>query len=44
MARVAFVMDKLLRKIGLVRKKHRADAGRIWMYGTRGYGEPYASI
>lgn len=40
MARVAFIMDKLLRKIGLSRKKYCTDADRIWMYSTGSYGEP----
>ncbi len=33
-ARVAFFMDKLLRKIGLIRTKHRTFADRLWMYRT----------
>ena len=38
MARVAFVMDKLLRKIGLFRKKLCADADRIRLFGAGYYG------
>ena len=39
MARVAFVMDKLLRKSGTVRPKLRADAGRIRMFRSGGHGD-----
>ena len=38
MARVAFVMDKLLRKIGLSGKKLCADADRIRLFGAGHYG------
>ena len=34
MARVAFVMDKLLRKIGLSGRSYCADADRIWLFGA----------
>ena len=44
MARVAFIMDKLLRKLGSVGKKYRADAGRVRMYRSRGDGEQNASV
>ena len=44
MARVAFIMDKLLRKLGIVGKKYRADAGRVRMYRSRGDGEQNASV
>ena len=44
MARVAFIMDKLLRKLGLSGKKYRADAGRVRMYRSRGDGEQNASV
>ena len=37
-ARVAFVMDKLLRKIGLVWTKYCTDADRLWLYSSGGYG------
>ena len=37
-ARVAFVMDKMLRKIGLFWAKYRSDADRFWMYSACGYG------
>lgn len=39
MARVAFVMDKLLRKIGLSGRSIVPMLGRIRMYGSRCYGE-----
>ena len=39
MARVAFGYGQAASKDRTFRKKHRADAGRIWMYGTRSYGE-----
>ena len=35
MARVAFVMDKLLRKIGLSGPEHRADADRLRLLACR---------
>ena len=44
MARVAFVMDKLLRKIGLSGRSIVPMLVGFGWYGTRGYGEPYASI
>ena len=37
MARVAFVMDKLLRKIGLSGTFFRSDADRIWMFRSCHY-------
>ena len=40
MARVAFVMDKLLRKIGLSGTQHRAHAHRLWLYSARRDGQP----
>ena len=39
MARVAFVMDKLLRKIGLVRTQLCAHAHRLRLYGSGDYGD-----
>ena len=42
MARIAFVMDKLLRKIGLS-GRHRTDADRLRLYRTCGHGYPYAA-
>ncbi len=44
MARVAFVMDKPLRKIGLSGRSIVSDAGWIWLYRSRYYGKPDASI
>ena len=38
MARVAFVMDKLLRRIGLSGKKRCADAHRLWLHCSGGHG------
>ena len=38
MARIAFVMDKLLRKIGLVRQKLCTDDYRLWLFCTGDYG------
>ena len=38
MARVAFVMDKLLTKDRTFREKFCADADRIWMYSSGSYG------
>ena len=32
MARIAFVMDKPLRRIGLFRSKHRPDARRLRLH------------
>ena len=39
MARVAFVMDKLLRKIGLSGRSIRADAHRLRLHGSGRHGE-----
>ena len=44
MASVAFIMDKLLRKMGLSGQKYCAASDRIWMYGTRCYGKSYTSV
>ena len=44
MARVAFVMDKLLRQNRSFRQKHCADAGWIRMYRAGRYGEPDAAL
>ena len=44
MARVAFVMDKLLRKIGLSGQKHCPDADWIWLYSSGCYGQPDAAV
>ena len=41
MARVAFVMDKLLRKIGLFGPQFCADADRLWLLGARHHGHSY---
>ena len=41
MARVAFVMDKLLRKIGLSGPQLCADADRLWLHGAGYHGHPY---
>ena len=38
MARVAFVMDKLLRRIGLSGKQRCADAHRLWLHCSGGHG------
>lgn len=40
-ARVAFVMDKLLRKIGLSGRSIVPMLIRIWMYGSGCYGHTY---
>ncbi len=40
-ARVAFVMDKLLRKIGLFWTKHCTNAYRLWLYSSGSYGNSY---
>ena len=37
-ARVAFVMDKMLRKIGLSGRKYCSNADWFWMYRSSGYG------
>ena len=42
MARVAFVMDKLLRKIGLSGAVVRADADRLWLLGAGDHGHAHA--
>ena len=45
MARVAFVMDTLLRKIGLSgRSKHRPDADRLRLHGPGRDGEPHPPL
>ena len=44
MARVAFVMDKLLRKIGLSGAQRRADADRLRLHGAGRHGEPHAAL
>ena len=44
MARVAFIMDKLLRKLGAFRKKYCAYAHRLWLYSPWRYGKPYSSL
>ena len=41
MARVAFVMDKLLRKIGLSGSEHCAHAYWLWLYCPWRHGQPY---
>ena len=38
-ARVAFVMDKLLRKIGLSGKQYCSNAYRFWMYCSGCHGD-----
>ena len=43
MARVAFVMDKLLRKIGLSGRSI-AYADRLWLHGARCDGQPHAAV
>ena len=42
MARVAFVMDKLLRKIGLSGALFCSHAGGLWVQRTGHYGNAYA--
>ena len=44
MARVAFVMDKLLRKIGLSGTKHCANADWLWLYGSGSDGKQNTSL
>jgi len=44
MARVAFVMDKLLRKIGLSGRSIVPDAGRFWLYRAGRHGEPHPAF
>ncbi len=39
MAKVAFVMDKLLRKIGLSGRSIVPNACRLWMHSSRRYGK-----
>lgn len=41
MARVAFVMDKLLRRIGLSGRELCAHAGGLRLLGSRHYGNPH---
>mgnify|MGYP000588675115 FL=1 len=43
MARVAFVMDKLLRKSASP-PQYRADAGRFWLYRAGRHGEPHPAF
>lgn len=40
MARVAFIMDKLLRKLGLSRTEHRPHAGGLRLHGAGSHGQP----
>ena len=42
MARVAFVMDSLLRKIGLSGRSFVADADRVWLFGAGDNELPHA--
>ena len=44
MARVAFVMDKLLRKIGLSGREHRAAADRLRLLGAGHHGYPHGIL
>ena len=44
MARVAFIMDKLLRKTWSFRTKHCAHADWVRLHGSRSYGKPDTSV